>query len=117
MKALETAGPNPEIGTVQRYSHAFVRNRYFMGTSSLETKEKESCVEAASPIKVVAPINAGIDWAVAATILPTSARAEPQMKNHRRLSSMSGLDILTKSGARTQTNHLTSQPTTNQQRA
>jgi len=63
--------------------------RYFIGTSSLDTKEKESCVDAARPIKVVAPIKAGMDCAVAATMLPMSARAAPSMKNQRRLNIIS----------------------------
>lgn len=61
MNALDTAGPRPLMGTVQIYSHALVANRYFMGTNSLDTNENDNCVEAASPIKVVAPIRVGID--------------------------------------------------------
>jgi hypothetical protein len=107
---LEIAGPRPEIGTfetyqycshyrkrvkiksyspVHKYSHALVMKRYLIGTSSLDTKEKESCVDAARSIKVVAPIKAGIDCAVAATMLPMSASTAPRMKNQRRLNRMS----------------------------
>jgi hypothetical protein len=85
MKAFEIAGPRPEMGRDQMYSQAFVTKRYFIGTSSLETKEKESWVDAARPISVVAPMRAGIDCAVAATMLPIRPRAAPRVKNQRRL--------------------------------
>ena len=42
MNAFDIAGPSPEIGRDHIYSHALVKKRYFIGTSSLETKEKES---------------------------------------------------------------------------
>ena len=85
MNAFEIAGPSPEMGSDQMYNQALVINRYFIGTSSLETNENESCVDAASPIKVVAPIKAGIDCAVAATMLPMRASTDPRIKNQRRL--------------------------------
>jgi hypothetical protein len=64
--------------------------RFFIGTSSLETMPKLNCVEAANPIKTIAPISDGMVFAVHATIQPTKERSWPEMKNQRRLLKVSG---------------------------
>lgn len=85
MKDFETTGPNPEIGRVQRYSHALQRNRYFIGTNSFDTNPKLSCADAPKLMRTIAPIIILIVVAVAATMQPISASVCPAMKNHRRL--------------------------------
>lgn len=85
MNAFETTGPNPDAGKHHRYSQACVKNRYFMGTSSLDTIPKLSCVDAAKEIRTMPPMRILIVDAVATTIHPMIARTWPEMKNHRRL--------------------------------
>jgi hypothetical protein len=85
MKALETTGPNPDAGRHQMYSQACVKKRYFMGTSSLDTIPKLSCVEAAREMRVMPPMRILIVDAVATIKHPRIARTWPEIKNQRRL--------------------------------
>jgi hypothetical protein len=57
------------------YSQACVKKRYFIGTSSLDTIPKLSCVDAAREIKVMPPIRILMVDAVATTMHPRIARS------------------------------------------